>query len=66
MVSCKRSLTFDPARGAATRTIPQFSFDGSSSARIIHPQVPIAVPRKKKWRSLPLSKAILQGTAPST
>ena len=33
------------------------------SASTSHPDIPIETARKQKWRSLPLSKAILQGTA---
>lgn len=34
-----------------------------SSARMIHPEVPTDTAKKQKWRSLPLSKAILHGNA---
>jgi len=47
-----------PAKGAVTRTIPL-----SGSARTIHPDSPDDNARNEKSRSLPLSKAILQGTA---
>lgn len=52
-----------PAKGAATRTIPNCCFKGNSSAGTTNPDVPIEIARKKKWRSLPFSNAILQGTA---
>jgi len=52
-----------PAKGAATRTTPYGFFRGNSSASTSQPEVPTEIARKQKWRSLPLSKAILQGTA---
>jgi len=52
-----------PARGAATRTSPKGFFSGNSSASTSQPDVPTEIARKEKWRSLPLSKAIRQGTA---
>lgn len=55
--------TSDPAKGAVTRTIPRFSLRGNSSKRRIHPEVPLDRAKKQKWRSLPLSNAIRQGTA---
>lgn len=65
-VMCKGQVairTLQPAKGAVTRTIPYCSVNGNSSARTTHPDVPAEIARKEKWRSLPLSNAILQGTA---
>lgn len=55
--------TLEPANGAATRTTPNCRLTGNSSARTIHPDVPIEIAKRLKWRSFPLSNAILQGTA---
>lgn len=57
--------TLHPAKGEITRTTPRdfCCCSGNSSARTSQPDIPKEIARKQKRRSMPFSKATLQGTA---
>lgn len=59
----KERHTSEPAKGAITRTIPFCFLWGNSSDRTTQPDVSFETAKKLKWRSFPLSNAILQGIA---
>lgn len=66
MLKDKEKHTSEPAKGAVTRTIPRCCLRGNSSERRTQPDVPLENAKKLRWRSFPLSNAILQGIALST